>query len=44
MNEFYELKISDAYAWVRHSDEDSIYFTKEKISNVTPEFFNSCYF
>lgn len=35
MNEFYELKISDADVWVRHSDEDSIYFTKEKISNVT---------
>ena len=35
MNEFYELKISDADVWVRHSDEDNIYFTKEKISNVT---------
>ncbi len=35
MNEFYELKIIDADAWVRHSNEDSIYFTKEKISNAT---------
>lgn len=35
MNEFYELKINDADVWVRHSDEDNIYFTKEKISNVT---------
>lgn len=35
MNEFYELKISDADVWVRHSDEDNIYFTKEKISNMT---------